>query len=110
MEATQLLRGMQQGLDQQQQLEAFRQQQTLMQQQQAQAQMQQQQHTQQPQGAPFTATTGIDNQLQHQQLNTRGFDSWETCAGGEDQWQYWSWKIKTAVSGMNGELKNTGRS
>ena len=34
----------------------------------------------------------------------RGFDNIETLSGGEDQWQNWSWKIKTAVSGMNGEL------
>ena len=33
-----------------------------------------------------------------------GLDNIETLSGGEDQWQYWSWKIKTAVSGINGDL------
>ena len=34
----------------------------------------------------------------------KGFDYIETLSGGADQWQNSSWKIKTAVSGMNGEL------
>ena len=33
-----------------------------------------------------------------------GFDNIETLSVGEDQWQSASWKIKTAVSGMNGDL------
>ena len=34
----------------------------------------------------------------------RGFDNAETFSEGEDQWQNWACKIKTAVSGMNGEF------
>ena len=95
MEATQLLRVMRKQAAQQQ-----------LQQQQLQImeailQLQMQQQTQQPQGAPQTA--GIERQSQQQQLNMRGFDHIETLSGGEDQWQNW-WKIKTAVSGMNGDL------
>ena len=55
-----------------------------------------------PQGAP--QTTGIERQSQQQQLNMRGFENIETLAGGEDEWQIWSWKLKTAVSGMSGGL------
>ena len=44
------------------------------------------------------------NERQPQQLNLRGFDNIETFSGGEEQWQNWWWEIKTAVSGMNGEL------
>ena len=28
----------------------------------------------------------------------------KTLSGGEDQWPNWSWEIKTAVPGMNGEV------
>ena len=34
----------------------------------------------------------------------KGFDKIEVFSGGEEQWQNWSWKIKTAVSGMNEEF------
>ena len=103
MEATQMLRVMQQELDQQQ-LEALRQQQVQMQPQQpAQAQVQPQQ-AQQPQGALPTATARMEKQFRHQRLMMRGFDNIETLSGDEDLWQIWSWKIKTAVSGMNGGL------
>ena len=88
MEATQLLRVMLQGVDQQE----------------AQAQMQQQQQqAQKPQGAPPTATAGMEKQFQHQQLNMRGFDNIEALSGGEDRWQNWLWNIKTAVSWRSGE-------
>ena len=86
MEATQLLREMLQGVDQQE----------------AQAQLQQQQ-AQKPQGAPPTATAGMEKQFQHQQLNLRGFDKIEALSGGEDRWQNWLWNIKTAVSWRSGE-------
>ena len=59
---------------------------------------------QQPQGALQTATAGIERQSQQQKLNVMGFDNIETFSGGEDQWQTWSWKVKAAVSGMNGDL------
>ena len=85
MEATQL-RVMLQGVDQQE----------------AQAQMQQQQ-AQKPQGAPPTATAGMEKQFQHQQLNMRGFDNIAALSGGEDRWQNWLWNIKTAVSWRSGE-------
>ena len=49
-----------------------------------------------------TATAGMEKHIQHQQLNTRGFDKLESLSGEEDQWVN-PWKIKTAVSGMNGE-------
>ena len=65
------------GTDQQQQLmDAIRQQQV---------QMQQQHQAQQPQGAPPTATAGMEKQFQDPQLNMRGFDDIETLSGGEDQ-------------------------
>ena len=104
MEATQMLRVMQPGFEQQaaqqqQWMEAVRQQEQLQLQQQHE---ERQQQTKQPQGAPQTA--GIERQSQQQQLNMRGFDNIETLLGGEDQWQSWSWTIKTAVSGMNGNL------
>ena len=44
------------------------------------------------------------NERQSQQLILKGFDNIETFSGGEEQWQNWSWKIKTAISRMNGEL------
>ena len=44
------------------------------------------------------------NERQSQQLITKGFDKIEVFPGGEEQWQNWSWKIKTAVSGMNEEF------
>ena len=31
----------------------------------------------------------------------KGFDKIEVFSSGEEQWQNWSWKIRTAVSGMN---------
>ena len=34
----------------------------------------------------------------------KGFEKIEVFPGGEEQWQNWSWKIKTAVSGMNEEF------
>ena len=34
----------------------------------------------------------------------KGFDTIEVFSGGEEQWENWSWKIKTAVSGMNEEF------
>ena len=93
MDATQL-RVMQQRQDEQQQLlEAIRQ---------RQAQVQQQEQAQLSQDAP-SPTAGTEKQLQ-QQLNMRGFDNIETLSGGEDKWQNWSWKIKTAVPGIHREL------
>ena len=38
------------------------------------------------------------------QLDARGFDNMETFVGGEDDWKTWSWKVKTAVSGLHGVL------
>ena len=72
-------------------------------QQQVQQQMQQQrgqQAHQAQQGAPQNG----GNERQSQQLNLRGFDNIETFSGGEEEWQNWWWEIKTAVSGLNGEL------
>ena len=34
----------------------------------------------------------------------KGFDKIEVFSGGEEQWQNWSWKIMTLVSGMNEEF------
>ena len=58
--------------------------------------------TRQPHSAPKTA--GIERQSQQQRLNMTGFDNIETLSTGKDQWQNLSWKITTAVSGMNGDL------
>ena len=52
------------------------------------------------QGAPSSG----GNERQSQQLIMKGFDKIEVFSGGEEQWQNWSWKIKTAVSGMNEEF------
>ena len=71
-------------------------------QQQVQQQMQQlmqQLMRQQQQGAPQNA----GNERQSQQLILKGFDAVKTFSGGEEQWQNWSWKVTTAVSGMCGE-------
>ena len=49
-------------------------------------------------------TLCVGNAKQSQQLILKGFDNIETFSGGEEQWQNWSWKVRTAVSGMSGEL------
>ena len=89
----------------QQELEHQRQLMELMQQ--MQQQMRQMQHQEQQareaqtqQGAPPSG----GNERQSQQLIMKGFDKIEVFPGGEEQWQNWSWKIKTAVSGMNEEF------
>ena len=46
----------------------------------------------------------VGNERQSQQLIMKGFDKIEVFSGGEEQLQNWSWKIKTAVSGMNKEF------
>ena len=52
--------------------------------------------------SPFTRwlrviQQGFEHQAAlHQQLNFRGFDDIETLSGGDDQWQNWSSKIRTA--------------
>ena len=46
----------------------------------------------------------VRNERQSQQLIRKGFDTIEVFSGGEKLWQNWSWKIKTAVSGMNEEF------
>ena len=89
----------------QQELEHQRQLMELMQQ--MQQQMRQMQHqelqvheAQTQQGAPPSGGNG----RQSQQLITTGFDNIETFSDSEEQWQNWSWKIKTAVSRMNEEF------
>ena len=90
---------MQQELEHQRQLMELMQQ---MQQQMRQMQHQEQQahEAQKQQGAPPSG----GNERQSQQLIMQGFDKIEVFSGGEEQWQNWSWKIKTAVSGMNEEF------
>ena len=61
---------------------------------------QQRQQQQQPQGAPPTQQSASERP----QLNARGFDKIETFVRGKDNWQTWSWKIKTPVSGRHGVL------
>ena len=74
---------------------------------QMQHQEQQAHEAQTQQGAP----PSDENQRQSQQLIMKGFDKIEVFSGGEEQWQNGSWKIQTAVSGMNEELDaNNGRS
>ena len=46
----------------------------------------------------------VETKGQSQQLIMKGFDKIEVFSGGEEQWQNWPWKIKTAVSGMNEEF------
>ena len=52
------------------------------------------------QGAPPSG----GNERPSQQLTMKGLDKMEVFSGGEEQWPNWSWKIKTAVSGMNAEI------
>ena len=54
--------------------------------------------------ARAAATPSVGNERQSQQLILKGFNDIETFSGGEEQWQNWSRKFKTAVSGMSGEL------
>ena len=52
-------------------------------------------------------TAAIERQFQQQQSNMRGFDNIETSSGSADHWptrSFWQNRIKTAVSGMNGDL------
>ena len=56
--------------------------------------------TQQQQGAHQTAGSERQSRL----LDLKGFDNIETLSGGEEQWQNWSWKIKTIISVTSGEL------
>ena len=70
-------------------------------------QMRQMQHQEQQAHEAQTqqgASLNGGNERQSQQLIMKGFDKIEVFSGGEEQWQNWSWKIKTAISGMNGEL------
>ena len=99
MDPMQFLGVMQQELEHQRQLMELMQQ---MQQQMRQTQHQEQQahEAQTRQGAPPSG----GNERQSQQLIMKGFDRIEVFSGGEEQWQNWSWKIKTAVSGMNEEF------
>ena len=99
MDPIQFLGVMQQELEHQRQLMELMQQ---MQQQMRQMQHQEQQahEAQTQQGAPPSG----GNERQSQQLIMKGFDKIEVFSGGEEQWQNWSWKIKTAVSGMNEEF------
>ena len=101
MDPIQFLGVMQQDMEHQRQVMEVVQQ---MQQQVRQMQHQEQQahEAQTQQGAPPSG----GNERQSQQLILKGFDNIETFSGGEEQWQNWSWKIKTAISGMNGELAN----
>ena len=73
-----------------------------MQQQMRQVQHEEQQarEAQTQQGAPLSG----GNERQSQQLIMKGFDKIEVFSSGEEQWQNWSWKIKTAGSGLNEEL------
>ena len=99
MDPMQFLGVMQQELEHQRQLMELMQQ---MQQHMRQMQHQEQQahEAQTQQGAPPSG----GNERQSQQLIMKGCDKIEVFSGGEEQWQNWSWKIKTAVSGMNEEF------
>ena len=99
MDPIQFLGVMQQELEHQRQLMELMQQ---MQQQMRQMQHQEQQahEAQTQQGAPPSG----GNERQSQHLIMKGFDKIEVFSGGEEQWQNWSWKIRTAVSGMNEEF------
>ena len=99
MDPIQFLGVMQQELEHQRQLMELMQQ---MQQQMRQMQHQEQQahEAQTQQGAP----PSDGNERQSQELIMKGFDKIEVFSGGEEQWQNWSLKIKTAVSGMNEEF------
>ena len=100
MDPMQFLGVMQQELEHQRQLmELMRQMQQQMRRMQHQEQQAHEAQTQQ--GAPPSG----GNERQSQQLLMKGFDKIEVFSGGEEQWQNWSWKIKTtAVSGMNEEF------
>ena len=96
MDPMQFLGVMQQELKHQRQLTEL-----MQQMQQQMRQMQHQAHeVQTQQGEPPSG----GNERQSKQLSMKGFDKIGVFSGGEEQWQNWSWKIKTAVSGMNREL------
>ena len=90
----QFLGVMQQELEHQRQLMELMQQ---MQQQMRQMQQQEQQahEAQTQQGAPPSG----GNERQSQQVIMKRFDKVQVFSGGEEQWQNWSWKIKTAEHG-----------
>ena len=58
----------------------------------------QQQEQQLQQDSPPTQQSATERP----QLNARGFENVETCAGLEDNWQTLSWKIETSVWRMHG--------
>ena len=99
MDPMQFLRVMQQELEHQRQLMEMMQQ-IHQQMRQMQHQEQQAHEAQTQQGASLNG----GNERQSQQLILKGFDNIEVFSGGEGQWQNWSWKIKTAVSGMKEEF------
>ena len=98
MDPMQFLGVMQQELEHQRQLMELMPQ--MQQMRQMQHQEQQAHEAQTQQGAPHSG----GNERQSQQLIMKGFDEFEVFSGGEEQWQNWSWKIKTVVSGMNEEF------
>ena len=50
------------------------------------------------------ATPSVGNERQSQQLILKGFNDIESFSGRKEQLQNLSWKVKTSVSGMSGEL------
>ena len=67
--------------------------------QQMQQQMRQMQHQEQQAQTQQGAPPSGGNERQSLQLIMKGFDIIEVFPGGEELWQNWSWKIKTAASG-----------
>ena len=76
----------------------------LLQQQQQQPLQQHQQQQQERQSAPQAQPTS-----ERPQSDACGFDNIATFFGGEEYWQTWWWKIKTAVSGMHGVFADAVR-
>ena len=66
------------------------------------------QQQRQPPGRP--ARTAQNSASWKQQQNASGFEKIEVFTGGKEQWQNWSRKVITAVTGMCGDLKEMMKS
>ena len=58
---------------------------------------------QQQQPARTPEQTVQKSASEKQQLNARGFENMAVFTEGEENWQTWLWKVRTAVSGMYGD-------
>ena len=71
-----------------------------------QQQVNQQQHWQQQQQPPAEtpAQAALSLAKEKQQQNARGLQNIDVFAGAQEHWQNWTWKVRTAESGMYSDL------